>query len=238
MQKCAKTSPLFAIKHLFCLKTRSKSTFQPMKVCSKWMCLEVSWVEFWVFLCTFMKVQMAFERFFCYFWSILTVFEPFLDLSGPVGAIFGNKMGHFGVILDHFWAFRASFGVTLGWCSHRFGSFWGCFGIVLASVGSFRCRFVHISHFGVFSGHLWANFWAFSLFLGHFMIILRLFGGVLWSAMLTAKLNKIVSEQAKIMQKLPNLCKNVQKQAHKPVVLLKNRRFNLWKYAVSGCVWK
>ena len=40
MQNCAKTSTFSPIKHLFCLKKRSKSTFQPMKVCSKWVCLK------------------------------------------------------------------------------------------------------------------------------------------------------------------------------------------------------
>ena len=46
IQNCAKTSLFSAIKHLFCfLKKRSKSTFQPMKVCSKWVCLEGSWVD-------------------------------------------------------------------------------------------------------------------------------------------------------------------------------------------------
>ena len=40
MQKMYKNKPLFGYKTLFLLKKRSKSTFQPVKVCSKWVCLE------------------------------------------------------------------------------------------------------------------------------------------------------------------------------------------------------
>ena len=46
MEKCPQTCPISPIKHLFCLKKRPKSTFEPMNVCSKWLCLEVSWVDF------------------------------------------------------------------------------------------------------------------------------------------------------------------------------------------------
>ena len=44
--KLCKSKPFFAYKTLVLVKNRSKSTFQPMKVCSKWVCPEVSWVEF------------------------------------------------------------------------------------------------------------------------------------------------------------------------------------------------
>ena len=37
--KLCKNKPFSVIKHLFCLKKRSESTLQPMKVCSKWVCL-------------------------------------------------------------------------------------------------------------------------------------------------------------------------------------------------------
>ena len=38
--KLCKNKPLFGYKTLVLLKKRSKSTFQPMNVCSKWVCLE------------------------------------------------------------------------------------------------------------------------------------------------------------------------------------------------------
>ena len=45
MHNCAKACPFSSIKHLFCFfflkKKRSKSMFQPMKVCTKWVCLKV-----------------------------------------------------------------------------------------------------------------------------------------------------------------------------------------------------
>ena len=62
-----KTRPFFAYKTIVLLKKRSKSTSQPVKVCSEWVCLEMSWVGFECYLCTFMKVCMTFERFFGYF---------------------------------------------------------------------------------------------------------------------------------------------------------------------------
>ena len=48
MQNCAKrkTCPVFAYKTLVWLKDRPKSTCQPMKVCNKWVCLEVSLSKF------------------------------------------------------------------------------------------------------------------------------------------------------------------------------------------------
>ena len=48
--KLCKNKPFFGYKTLVLLKKRSKSTFQPMKVCSKWVCLEVSWVDFECFM--------------------------------------------------------------------------------------------------------------------------------------------------------------------------------------------
>ena len=59
MQKQA----FFAYKTLVLLKKRSKSTFLPMKVCRKWVCLEVSWVDFVCFM-HFYKGYMAFEPSF------------------------------------------------------------------------------------------------------------------------------------------------------------------------------
>ena len=40
--KLCKNKPFFAYETLVVLKNRPKSTFQPMKVCSKWVFLEVS----------------------------------------------------------------------------------------------------------------------------------------------------------------------------------------------------
>ena len=126
------------IKHLFCFKNkRSKSTFQPMKVGSEWVCLEVSPVDFECLLCTFMKVKMTFERaFFCYFWPPLTVFfEPFWPYLGYIGSF-----------LDHFWT--------------KMGSFWGHLAIILASfLGCFGVILVSFWHrFGIVFVRLWP-FW-------------------------------------------------------------------------------
>ena len=39
MRKAVKTNPFAPINTCFAIKKRSKSTFQPMKVCSRWVCL-------------------------------------------------------------------------------------------------------------------------------------------------------------------------------------------------------
>ena len=55
-ENCAKICPLLPIQHLFLLTKRSKSTFQPMKWCSKWACLGAAWVDSeCFFICIFMK---------------------------------------------------------------------------------------------------------------------------------------------------------------------------------------
>ena len=58
-QNCAKTSPLFGYKTLVLLKKRSKSTFQPMKVCNEWVYLKHSeWI-----LSVFMQFDEGLDDF-------------------------------------------------------------------------------------------------------------------------------------------------------------------------------
>ena len=121
MQKCAKISPLSAKKHLFCLKTRSKSTFQSMKLCSKWVCLEAPWVDFECFK----QFDEGLHDFWSVFGPFLTPFEPFLTLSGAIQGILGWFWTIFGSIRGHLWvnpgSFLYHFGVGLT-------PFWGLFG--------------------------------------------------------------------------------------------------------------
>ena len=73
-QNCAKTCLSSSIKRLHCLNTGQKPTFQPMEVCCKWACLQVSWVDpvcFYALLCG--------SGWFCGLVSgVWTVFGPFL----------------------------------------------------------------------------------------------------------------------------------------------------------------
>ena len=102
MQNCAKTSFFSATKHLFCLKTQSKSTFQPMKVCSKWVCLDVSWVDFeWFYLGSYRVILVS-------FWNQnRTIWGDFGPFSGRPAVISGSLLGsfwhHFVVVLVSFW---------------------------------------------------------------------------------------------------------------------------------------
>ena len=145
MQNCAKTSLFFGYKTLVLQKKRSKSTFQPLKVWSKWVCLERSWVDFECFYALLWRS-----------WWLLNRFGIFLIKIWPF-------WGDFGVILNHFVvSIRGHFGVTLG-------SFGARFGIIL---GSFWCRFDLILRpfwalFGLFLDHFWAIL---AHFYGHFAV--------------------------------------------------------------------
>ena len=102
-------------RKLFLLKKRPKSAFQPMKVCSKSVCLEVSWVDFECFYALLWRSRWLLNVFVWLLLTFLTIFEPFVTLSGAgpfwgdFGPFFGLIRGHSGII----------------------------FGIILAS---FRCR--------------------------------------------------------------------------------------------------
>ena len=121
---CKKNSPRFAYKTLVLLKNRSKLTFQPMKVCSKWVFLEVTWVAFEVFV-EVSFVSTWFFQSFAPFWAIFrplftvsTVFfaifwflwGDFLPCLGRFGVIYGSLCDHFGVVFASFWR---RFGVVL-----------------------------------------------------------------------------------------------------------------------------
>ena len=99
MQSGPKICPFFTYEILVLLvKKRSKSTFQPMKVCSTWVCLEASWVDSACFY--------AFYEGVCYFWTFLfrfyRPFWAFLDHFDPV-------WGYMGPFLDHFWTIFGPF---------------------------------------------------------------------------------------------------------------------------------
>ena len=140
VQKQSLFSP---IKHLFCLRKRSKSTFQHMKVCSKWVCLEVSWVDFECFQAIWWRSRWLLNRF----WRLLTPFEPFFDpiwgytgsfwadfvpSLGRSGVILGSLYERFGIVLASFWgAFLCRFDPHFEpfWCVFDpFGRFWGVLG--------------------------------------------------------------------------------------------------------------
>ena len=81
----------FGYKTLVLLKKkRSRSTFQPMKVCSKWVCLEVSWVDFECFYALWWRSRWLLSGFyvpFHYFWQYLSLFRakngPKWPTKGP-----------------------------------------------------------------------------------------------------------------------------------------------------------
>ena len=99
----AETCPLFAYKTLVSLKTSSKSTLQPVKVCSKLVCLEVSWVDFECFCWGGTRLEASWVEFKCFyalvwrsggfwaffFWLFLTIFAQ----SWPMGYFWSLKDG-------------------------------------------------------------------------------------------------------------------------------------------------
>ena len=161
-----KQAPFSPIKRLFCLKNRSKSTFQPMKVCSKWVYLEGSWVDtecfyalLWRDLDDFWTVFGAF--FFTPFHHLEPVWSQKrvrMTQNGPKKwAKNGPKIGHFRVILDHFWVDPGHFGGHLGiilasfW--HPFGSFWRRFELIFPPFWCIFDRFFWAAFFRPKTGH-------------------------------------------------------------------------------------
>ena len=195
-----------------------------MKVCSTRVGVFGSILRgFWVFLCTFLKAQMAFERFsFSSLSTFLFVSGPFLAFWGLQRAIFGIKMGSFWEDLDHFWVDPASF--------------WGHSVIVLSSFGphfgSFWCRFDH--GLGIF----WAHFWAI------FTVILRffvMFWEVGYKIRRRKKICNFLPKFTKIMQ---NCAKTCPFSPLKTLVLIKKNpvkidvsTYESVQYA-GRCVWK
>ena len=92
LQTCAKTGPFMPIKRLCCLKKRSKSTFQRMNVCSKWL----SWkCPQWILsvLRPFMKVEMVFEC--CLSCCIQVLLYHFWSFSDTFCTVFGPLFSGF-----------------------------------------------------------------------------------------------------------------------------------------------
>ena len=155
---------------------------------------------------------MAFEPFsrhYRHLWPFWTIF----DLFGAITSPFWTKIGPFGTKMGPFWG---DFGLFLGRSGVISGSIWGHFGVVL---GSFWGRFDNIL------GPIWAlccPFWS------HF------YGCFAKAKIYRKKLPKFT----KIMQ---NCAKTSPFSPMKSLFRWKtsqNRRFNRWKCAVSGCVWK
>ena len=147
-----------------------------MKMCSKWVCLEVSWVDFECFYALLWRCTWLLSGIFLVtFDPFLTVFESFLTLSGtiwkatwlwsvlspyPHWAVFLSFLAHFGPQKDQncvilCW-FRGDFGPFFGSTRRMLGhfliilaSFWHHFHVDLTTVWGF--------FFGLFNP-LWALF--------------------------------------------------------------------------------
>ena len=127
---------------------------------------------------------MTFERFFCYFWHFLTLFEYVSPHLGLCGTIFGVILGHLlGAIRGHFGATLASFWhhVRWFWLGYSLGAFWTVF----------------VAHFQAI-----------------FTVILRFFYDVLEVEFKikqnNARKGKNMQTSAKIRQKYAKLCKVMQ----------------------------
>ena len=129
----SKSSLFFDYRTLVSLRKRSKSTFQYMKVYSKWVCLEWSWMNFKCFCAFLWRSRCLLNVFFCYFWPCLTFFPylglyranfwPFWDrhrVNGPKWGDFGpffwvdpgSLRDHFDIVLGSFWC---RFDIILGY---------------------------------------------------------------------------------------------------------------------------
>ena len=128
-----------------------------------------------------------------------------------------------------------------------FGLFWPFLSHVwpyLGHKGPFWDRF------GAKIGPFWGDFGPFSAILAYFRAMFTVILLFVWSCFgkLTAKISKMKQEKAnlsKILPKITNIVLNCAKTSLFPPIkhlfclkTSQNRRFDLWKCAVSGCVWK
>ena len=173
-KNCPETFPLLGYKTLVLLKKRSKSTFQPMKVCSA-RCV---WKYPGCILSVFMHFYEAPSDFWTVFFLLLLTF---FDLCW---GIFVHICDYIGPFLDHFWNRD-----ILGWfwtnLEVDLRSFWGHFRVTFWSF-SHRFGIVLVSfwpHFEAFLGYLpvWAIFGLFARFWAIFTVILRFLSDVLRS---------------------------------------------------------
>ena len=121
------------------------------------------------------------------------------------------------------------------------GSFWSRFDPILGCFGPFWTLFGHffLPIIAPFLGHFCPLF-------GVLRDIPRFFLVVFWEG--DCKIKRNDAREGKLCKFLPKLTQMMQNcattspfSAVKHLFRLKtgqNRRFNLWKYAVSGCVWK
>ena len=146
--KLGKNKPFFAYKTLVLLKKRSKSTFQPMKMCSKWVHLEMSWVDFECFYAIWWRSRWFLNRllatydlfwpFLSQFWPCSQLYRAILDQNGtkigPFWGNFGPFLGRPGVILGSLRDHWHRFGIILG-----LQQFFGCLHLgAKAGSGSFH----------------------------------------------------------------------------------------------------
>ena len=160
----AKPSPYSPAKHLFCLKNGQTRRFNQWK-CSKWVCLEVSWVDFECFYAILWRSRWLLNRFFATFYPFFTILSLFRAKNGSKWRKIRAKRVKIGQnlsFLGDFGAFSGS-GVIFGSLGDRFGIILARFGVVLTPFWGL---------FGAFLTLL-GGFWA---FLGQKPVILRGFG--------------------------------------------------------------
>ena len=138
-----------------------------MKVCSKWVCLEVFWVDFECFYAFLWRSTWLLNVFvlvtFDLFWPLLTFLWPYLGRYGAISGPFRDQNRPFwgdveAFFFDRFWVDPGSFGGHLGII---LASFWHHFRVVLVSFWG---------HFEVFFGPILGHFY------GHFAIVWWCFG--------------------------------------------------------------
>ena len=153
MQNCAETNLFSAIKDLFCLKKRQWNRRFNLWKCAinGCVCKQPEWIL--SILCTFMKVQMTFERILAPFIPIWPFFEPIFD---PIWGCVGSFWGHFGTKIGACWSnFGWVLTIFLGPSEVILTSFWHHFGVVLTPFWAF------LGHFGPFLGSFRITFGAF-----------------------------------------------------------------------------
>ena len=98
-QNCGETMLICAADTIVSLKKHSNLTFQPMKVCSMWVCLEVPWVDF--------------ECFYALLWRYRWLLSVFFLLLSTFSAVFGPFWVYLGTYIDLRYVFSVFYDVAL-----------------------------------------------------------------------------------------------------------------------------
>ena len=171
-----------------------------MKVCSKWVCLEVFWVDFECFYAFLWRSTWLLNVFvlvtFDLFWPLLTFLWPYLGRYGAISGPFRDQNRPFWGDVEAFF-----FGPFLGRSGVIWGSLRNHFGIVLASFSG---------RFGVVLRPFWGFFWTyFGPFLRSFCDRLVMF----WEVECNIQKNDAIEGKnmqlsAKVHRKYAKLCKS------------------------------